>query len=292
MIHQEIFLHEGRKDVSLTTFVIDHSGDFLHGRKRPSVIVCPGGAYLTLSGAEGEPVAAMFMSMGYHAFVLKYSTYMGEKPGLPKFGTIPPVNEDSIFPKPMQDIALAIKCLKEHEEEWAIDTDQIILCGFSAGAHNCGMYNVLSHSMNMPRPLLAILGYPVADYSIAYDLPLDTAVNIAIKGKPSLSPSDTDEMSILKHIDEHTSPMFIWNTAEDKMVPPENGLAIAVEMARHKIPCEIHSFAKGPHCLSLASEGSAVSKNDVRDDVAVWKELLLTWLRKYVKFDLPETAPF
>ena len=73
MITTTIQLYEERPDVSLTTYVLADSPELLKGKRRPAVLICPGGAYLNCSDREAEPVALRFAAMGYHAFVLRYS---------------------------------------------------------------------------------------------------------------------------------------------------------------------------------------------------------------------------
>ena len=76
-MHTEVIkFYENREDVTLTTYVLKDSQELLDGKKRPAIIICPGGAYLSCSDREGEAVALRFASMGYHTFVLRYSTYM------------------------------------------------------------------------------------------------------------------------------------------------------------------------------------------------------------------------
>ncbi len=75
MIPKTIQLYANRPDVTLTTYVLADSPELLNGKVRPAVLVCPGGAYLNCSDREAEPVALRFAAMGYHAFVLRYSTY-------------------------------------------------------------------------------------------------------------------------------------------------------------------------------------------------------------------------
>ena len=53
-------------------------------RKRPAIIVAPGGAYAIHATKESEPVAFQFMQMGYQVFVLKYS--VGSDRANPKKG--------------------------------------------------------------------------------------------------------------------------------------------------------------------------------------------------------------
>ncbi len=70
-----IRLYENREDVTLATYVWMDSPDLLAGKKRPAVLICPGGGYFNCSDREAEPIALRFAAMGYHAFVLRYSTY-------------------------------------------------------------------------------------------------------------------------------------------------------------------------------------------------------------------------
>ena len=75
MINNTYYLHEGRTDVSLKTYVINEAGEMNTQGARPAVLILPGGAYLNCSDREAEPIALRFAAMGYHAFVLRYSTY-------------------------------------------------------------------------------------------------------------------------------------------------------------------------------------------------------------------------
>ena len=75
MLTEIIKLYEDRNDVTLTTYVIAEKGELHAQGKRPAVLICPGGAYMNCSDREAEPVALKFASMGYHAFVLRYSVY-------------------------------------------------------------------------------------------------------------------------------------------------------------------------------------------------------------------------
>ena len=62
-----ILLYEGRGDVSLTTYVLQDSPELLAGKRRPAILICPGGGYFNCSDREAEPIALRFAAMGYHA---------------------------------------------------------------------------------------------------------------------------------------------------------------------------------------------------------------------------------
>lgn len=179
MLPQTIRLYEDRLDVTLTTYLWSDSPVLQNGRKRPAVLICPGGAYLICSDREAEPVALRFAAMGYHAFVLRYSTYSEGAPFiLPLSGEAPnlPVNPQCVHPAPMRDLAKAFLVIREHAEKWLVDAEKITLCGFSAGAHNCAMYAVYWHTPIIHeffgkepeafKPAAAILAYGLYDYHL------------------------------------------------------------------------------------------------------------------------------
>lgn len=299
MMHKTICLYEGRKDVTLTSYAIEHSMEFLADVKRPAIVICPGGAYVTCSGGEGEPVAMTFNAMGYHAFVLRYSTYMQGKPGIPMPEDNLPVKEHCIFPRPMLDIRRAIQIIVEHADEWHVDASQIVLCGFSAGAHNCGIYSACWNEYEMPKPAAAILGYPVGDYRLQKWDGMDAMAvrmmkmgNIAIAGKDELDETDYSRLCISEHVDEATPPMFIWTTSEDEQVPAVQSIRIANSLARNHVPFELHVFERGPHGLSTANECSAVMDGQVRTDIEGWVKLAHVWLQKRLQVNLPDKMPF
>lgn len=66
--HKVIRLYEkNREDITLTTYILDDSKELLNGKKRSSIIICPGGAYFNCSDREGDVVAIRFAAIGYHA---------------------------------------------------------------------------------------------------------------------------------------------------------------------------------------------------------------------------------
>ena len=71
MITDIITLSEERH-TTLELFILENSPEFQDGRKRPAVLICPGGGYAYLSDREAAPIALRYAAMGFHAFVLRY----------------------------------------------------------------------------------------------------------------------------------------------------------------------------------------------------------------------------
>ena len=174
MLTETIKLYEDREDVTLTTYVIAEKGELRGQGKRPAVLICPGGAYMSCSDREAEPIALKFAAMGYHAFVLRYSVYGEGDNSFPDLSKPLVVKENCQFPNPMCEIGKAMLIIREHAEEWSVDMDRVAVCGFSAGAHNTAMYGVywdkpivtekLHTTKEMIRPAALILGYTLSDY--------------------------------------------------------------------------------------------------------------------------------
>jgi len=298
-------LYENRQDVTLTTYILSDSPEMLNGKKRPAVIICPGGAYLGCSDREAEPVALRFASMGYHAFVLRYSTYSNNVGGFASvFGDMQ-TNPKSVHPAPMRDIGKAFLTIRTHADEWLVDVEKIAICGFSAGAHNCAMYSVYWNEPVITeffgedaasfRPAAAILGYGISDYHLMFGSFKDPAAqqisesaSIAFMGTKSPSIELLDTVSPALHVTENTPPTFLWATVSDDLVPVENTTRMATGLAQAGVPFEVHIFEKGPHGLSLADQATASSQFELNADVAHWVSLAEAWLKKRFALPLPE----
>lgn len=305
MITKTIELYENRQDVTLTTYVLSDSPELLNGKKRPGVLVCPGGAYLNCSDREAEPVALRFATMGYHAFVLRYSTYFAGKASPFPLPDHLEVNPNSVHPFPMRDIAKAFLTIRDHADEWLVNTEKIALCGFSAGAHNCAMYSVywnepvITEFFGQPatafQPAASILAYGISDYNLMFGMikdpfaqQLSNAASIAFLGTTSPTKELLDTVSPALHVTKNTPPMFLWATAGDELVPAENTTRMANALAHAGVPFEVHVWESGPHGLSLADQSTAGSKFELDVDAAQWMDLAEAWLKKRFTLTLLE----
>lgn len=119
MIYKKVEIKvEGYPETAdLYTYILDNSVEMRPDRKRPVIVICPGGGYTMTSDREAEPIAMQYLARGYHAVILRYS--------------VAPAR----YPLALLQLAKSVAYLREHAEEFHIDTAKIILQGFSAGAH-------------------------------------------------------------------------------------------------------------------------------------------------------------
>ena len=293
------YFYPERRDVRLDCYLLDSSDEMPGSNRRPAVIINPGGAYVYCSDREAEPIAARFLGMGYHAFVLRYTTFHGmEGKGWPDDVTkLPPAKKETVYPVPILEIGQAMLRIREHADEWNLDPDKIGVCGFSAGGHNAAMYSSLWNrpflkehfgvESNELKPGFCILGYPFIDYVFNAKYPFGEYEKTAYRwmyldyfGTPDPDETAMREGSADYQVSEANPPTFIWTTSTDMSVPCIHSIKMAEALAKHQVPFELHIFGEGQHGLALADETSASSERDINPVVAAWTQLAFTWLKR------------
>ena len=218
-----------------------------------AVVVIPGGGYNHKAAHEGDPIAEMLNRGGVSAYVLDYR--------------VKPCH----MLAPLADASRAIRRVR------GLGYDKVAVLGFSAGGHlACAAATLCTPGdpdaadpleRLSARPDAFIPCYAVVSFvsyrhqgSVVNLLGPENAANYALLRRFSAELQVTGD----------TPPAFIWHTAADEAVPVENSLNLAAALSRAGVPYELHIFPRGRHGLGLA-EGTP--------EVAVWAELLQTWLR-------------
>jgi acetyl esterase/lipase len=238
---------QGAGDVTLTAFIQEPSAEMPNMKRRPAVLVIPGGAYHFCSDREAEPIAMLFLNEGYSAFVLRYS-----------------VKEAAAWPNPLRDAENAMRLIRENAEAWDVDPHRIAAIGFSAGGHLCAALG----TMGAERPDALILGYPCI---------LDEMDCIKEFSAPSLDDK----------VDGSTPPTFIFAASDDTCVPIRHSLRFADALDRAGVPFQLHVFDRGGHGFSLATHVVMARQQDrpnVRE-ARRWMPMCTDWLNRLFGVD-------
>ncbi len=254
MIYEKIKLND---EAYMTTYIAE---DPLGAdRKRPVVVICPGGGYECCSPREAEPIALAFNAAGIHAVVVNYRVF-------------------AVYPASLRDLSDAVCIVRDNAEKWRIDTERVVVCGFSAGGHLAASLGVFWNSepavkrddeKNKPNGM--ILAYPVIT---AGPHAHEGSIRTVSGGDAELA----EKMSLEKQVTEDCPRAFIWHTFEDPAVPVENSLLMAAALREKNIETELHIFPKGPHGLSTASEFVAESEQGVIPKVQEWIKMAVDWI--------------
>ena len=218
---------------------------YLHDDDEPrdSMIVVPGGGYCMVVPHEGELPAKVFYEQGMNVFVLTYTTDITFAVPLKR--------------QPLEDISRAVRFVRKRAEEYRIFGKKLFITGFSAGAHLCGSLAVHYDDVKdkdpeydgiSNRPDGVILSYPVIttgekthDFSV-----------IALLGRDAPE-EELEYFSLEKQVTKDTPPCFIWQTAEDDLVPVENSYLFALALRKAGVPFAHYVFPNGMHGLSVAT---------------------------------------
>lgn len=206
--------------------------------KTSAVVVCPGGGYSYLTiNKEGTEIAEWLNSLGISAIVLKYRV---------------PNQRENAF----KDVQRAMRIVRYHAEEWEIETNQIGVMGFSAGAHlsarlsgdfdDTSYEHVDQKDTLSCRPDFTILLYP------AYLVDSQNNLREDIK------------------VGSENPPTFIVQTQDDG-VGIKNSIYYYLALQKADIPSELHVFPTGGHGYGMRPSSYAVSK---------WPILCEEWLRQ------------
>lgn len=293
MIYQTVKIEIGNaKQAVLKLYIQDSHPNMYGDRKRPMVLICPGGGYEHVSPREGEPIALQFLAAGFHGAVLEYDIK----------------EQGAEFPQHLLELADAMAYIREHAKEYAIAEDKILVAGFSAGGHLAAslacfwseewlekeMQKALSGRKSVTKesyqPNGLILAYPVitaGEYAHR-----GSFVNImgtkAEKGYDVLKLTGKEleeKLSLENQVTKAVPPVFMWHTYEDGAVPLENSLYFAAALRKADVNFEYHVFPHGGHGYSLGTKETAIVPEckEIDPQVPQWLELCKKWIR--VNFD-------
>lgn len=267
--YKKIGADNGGFQPTMSLYLPSNSREIELDRKRPTVIICPGGGYGITSDREAEAVAFKFIAEDCNAIVVRYSCAPAR------------------FPIQLLELSWVVSKVRENADEWNVDTNKISVMGFSAGGHLAASYGTLWNKASINeyfgfkdgenKPNGMILCYPVI--TSGPKAHFGSFENLLGDKK------DDEELRTLlsaeKQVTADTPPAFIWHTFDDNVVPVENSLLMASVLAEKKVSTELHIFPSGVHGLSLCN--STVCHSDAYhgefDECQVWIDMAIRWLK-------------
>lgn len=253
--------------------VKEETGD----KKRPAVVICPGGGYDYCSEREAEFIALKLVGAGICAFVLRYSCVKKR------------------FPTATLEAAAAMKYVKDNAKKYDIDPELVYIAGFSAGGHLAASLSVfwdkefiwgpLGCSVDDIKPAGQILSYPVI--TSGKHCHEGSILNL-------IGEEQSEElralMSLENQVSEKTPKAFIWHCADDGCVPVQNSLLYMNALIEHGILYECHIYENGGHGLGLCDFNTASWgwEGHFQPVAAKWADLAIDWImRSYTPFTRP-----
>lgn len=267
MRHERIYLDSECDEVWIETYIAND------GDCRDALLVIPGGGYsVVCHHSEGEPIALAFAARGYNTFTLNYRA----KPGVYQ------------YPTQLIDASRAMLYLRENAKELKINASRIFAVGFSAGGHLCGslatMYNYKevvdefgAERARGIRPDGVILSYPVTTmHGATHKGSFENLTGMKYENIPEYV---AERLSIDTALTSESSPMFVWHTVEDELVPVEGSLILGLALVRNNLPHRISIFPYGPHGLTLSNGVTAKDEAHIQPMAECWVQQADEWMK-------------
>ncbi len=261
------FLRSGSLECILMDPPFD-AEDVVKTWRRPAVVVVPGGGYGMVSKREGAPVAAAFLAKGFQTFVLKYLC-----------------GEEARYPEQLLEAASAVDYVRKHADELWVNPDEIFVVGFSAGGHLTGNlavgYQDASEQAGVSldcKPTAVGLCYPVISEIHGHQGSYDNLLKgYSKEERVALS----SRLNLNEAVTKDTPPAFLWTTAEDTCVPPDNALRYAMALDKEGISYELHIYPRGWHGLSTA-QGEINGEHPDLPRIARWVDDCIEYFRLFI----------
>lgn len=270
MIYKEFEIKEkGSLEGAKLTVYIQEPSESLYIKKRPLILLCPGGGYGYTSDREAEPLALSFMAQGYHTAILRYSCH------------------PATYPTALFELGRSILIIREHAKEWNVKEESLVIQGCSAGGHLVASYSCMwkdgfiaeglgVYNIEALRPNGLILCYPViTSGEFAHR---DSFVKLLGDKYDEL----VDEMSLENRVSDSVPRTFMWHTFTDQSVPVENSLLFATALRKAGVSTELHIFPEGCHGLSLANKLTlSMQKKELAPACEPWIDMAGRWMEYY-----------
>jgi len=185
------------------------------------------------------------------------------------------------YPANYADAARAMRLVRQRAAEWGIDPNRVGALGFSAGGHLASLLSTqpklhIERADDLAahihaRPDFVILAYPVISFVEGYSPGAFVSSAENFFGRRDLDEELRTGFSNELHVTADHSPVFIWTTADDALVPAEHSRRFVEACRRANTPVAFELFAHGPHGMGLALAQPG--------EVGTWTHRALAWLR-------------
>lgn len=221
-----------KEDVKLFFFPADEQSS-----EKPFILCISGGGYQCVcSVPEAFPTAARFNQLGYNVFVLNYRVKDGE---------------ETLFPKPLDDIAAALKFIINKKEMFGLCNTDYVVNGFSAGAIMTVLFGTEKFGYakyELPQPLALFPVYPALGTTSEY-MPDEKARQQIREYMFGIGYDEAlaDAYNVPENVTEKYPPCYIVHAKDDPVVNYKNSVKLYEILQEQNIHARLELAEFGGH---------------------------------------------
>ncbi|WKX25852.1 alpha/beta hydrolase [Tatumella ptyseos] len=213
-----------------------------------TVLIAAGGGYQRIEQTKEALPAAHFLTQhGFRAYILTYR--------LPNAHW--PAGKDVA----MVDVQQALTLIHKGNPHLSV-------LGFSAGAH------LLALAINRPaahKVPLSVEGVALIYPIISVEPPLDHSATHRVLAGHHATRQEEKKWSVQYAIHDFSPPLFVVESEDDPIAPPQNGVLLHQAAGQHHVPMTWIRYTTGGHGFGLGRKGMPDS---------AWPQHYLTWLKQ------------
>ncbi|NOX44390.1 MAG: alpha/beta hydrolase [Caldiserica bacterium] len=221
----------------------------------PAVVLVHGGAWHTGDKRRLAPLARFLAERGYVAFSINYR-----------------LAPDFTFPAALEDLRCAVKWIRAHAADYAVDPDRIAALGTSAGAHLVALLGTAPEAVGacgdpgIPSRIRAVIAlFGPMDLLSAAGTPAERAVEGFLGAAAGDAPDLWREASPITWVSPDDPPFLLIHGRADRVVPYEESVRMAdalrragVEVGLLIIPGAGHGFINRPDTPAARTAVAAI----------------------------------
>lgn len=223
-------------------------------------ILCAGGAYgAVCTMVESLPVAVRLRELGISCFCLNYR--VGPRKDF----------QTGLLPLPIDDLAAALKFIRNHRKTFGYSLENYAAGGFSAGGHLASLWGTEAlgaPSYGLPLPKCLMLCYPLISMSLVEDGPVRQYMRLGLFGKNN--PNGETQFDTSMHITPSYPKTVLVRSLDDTTVSVAQGDLLLEKLKENGVPSLLLQAEHGGHGFG---HGSLTSLSGWEEKaVSFWEE--------------------
>ncbi len=239
--HNITYRQIGNRKLELDAFFIENNPKKL----KTAILIIHGGGWRTGNRSQHHPMARHLAAKGYVCFTPEYR-----------------LSTEALYPAAIFDLKDAIKWVKKHAASYQIDSNKVVVLGFSAGGELAAFLGVTANNPNFEETadststkvsavvdIDGIVSFVHPESGEGDDSKQTSAATHWFGFSKKDNPTLWTEASSLTYVGKNSPPILFLNSSVERMHAGRDDFRNILDS--YQIYSEVHTFDNAPHSFCL-----------------------------------------